>query len=469
MSPLDQLLNSLTARKTPAGEPAILTDADLVQLIQLAECSGDCHPATWAKLARVLEDLTDLKVKQARQLFRECRIRADLGTYPHSVEDFIPAFLTSRGYRMNFDETFNSADLNFILNQMKIWSAEIVGAPQVFHSQLIEAAFQNWTVGEKDRLRQAAYQSVKFDPGADATELTRFVEFILAPSDGGDPERDIRAAEVALRNFIYRVKNHMRRQWRHGVHMMPIFFGPQGSGKTTMVRHLISPLEQFSAGVGFDVITNDSKMFQLSVIPIMFFDELAGISKADNERLKDIMHTQSRQLKQLYQSASNRVLVSTFIGCTNKDISTLIRDETGNRRYYQIEAARRARADILKFDAGAMWRSVDEDGEPPLYALAADLDAVLSAQAEQRHFGKVEHWVEQAERQPRDFVQSSELFTNYYVPWLQSMYPGQDRFENVVTFGKELTRLSKLPGSRVQAKFAADGRKVYHLKEEINA
>ena len=455
MADFPTLLDTYLSRYSGKQSPVLLTDHELAELTLLEQQSGDAHPSNWAKFARVLTEFTDLSKQGAKQTFRECRLIADLGAYPYSVTEFVPSFLTTRGHPMKFSGEFtNSADADFIFNQMVIWNHEILCGGSVFNDAQIKAAFANWQVTEKDRLLADTFRHVAYDPAADPTELTAFATLLTAPTVG-DPAktaRDIRACEIALRNFIYRVKNHMRQTWRHGVHLMPILYGPQGSGKTTAVRHLLSPIRDFTSAVGFDVFTHDAKIMKLSVTPVMFFDELAGITKAENERIKDFMHSESRELRRLYGDPVNRSLVTTFIGCTNKDISTLIRDETGNRRYLQIETPRLDRAEIVKFDALAMWRSVDENADAPLYANADDLNAVLDVQAEQRHFGKVEHWLNECQRHPDEAVTGSYLFTNYFMPWASDAYPGQERFENLIGFGKELNRLIRDGHPRLRAK-----------------
>ena len=455
MTDFPKLLDTYLSRFSGKQSPVLLTDQELAELTLAAKGSGHAHASNWAKFRRVLSEFTDLTKPGARQTFRECRLIADLGAYPYSVTEFVPLFLTSRRRPMKFSGEFtNSADADFILGDMIIWNGEILGGGLVFAESQIKAAFANWQVMEKDRLLAHAFREVAHDPAADPMELTAFATMMTAPT-AGDPvktARDIRACEIALRNFIYRVKNHMRQQWRHSVHLMPVFYGPQGSGKTTAVRHLLSPISDFTSAVGFDLFEHDAKLMKLSVTPVMFFDELAGITKAENERLKDFMHSESRELRRLYGNPVNRTLVSTFIGCTNKDISTLIRDETGNRRYLQIETPRLDRAEIVKFDALAMWRSVDENADAPLYANADDLNAILDVQAEQRHFGKVEHWLNECQRHPEEGVTATALFTAYYLPWITDMYPGQDRFETLQAFGKELNRMIREGHPRLRAK-----------------
>ncbi len=445
----------------------LLSDAELAELLVEAKLASDAHPAEWATFRVVLTKFTDLTAPEAKADYRMCRITADLGAYPYSVTEFIPLYLRSRGYAMTFSGHFgNDADADYILNQMSIWSHEIIGAAPVFADSQIRAAWSNYIVEQRARLMRAGYDKVAFDPTADASELKRFSAFVTmaTPDDPAKTARDVRATEVALMNFIFRAKNHMRERWHHGIHMMPVFYGPQGSGKTTAVRHLLSPLEDYTSAVGFDVFEHDSKMYTLSTIPVMFFDELAGISKAENERLKDIMHSRQRELRKIYGSPVNRTLISSFIGCTNKELGTLIRDETGNRRYLQIDTPTKLdRADIMAFDALAMWRAVDEDGEPPLYANAEDLKAVQDVQAVQRHQSNVESWIDADITVPDRPLSAGELFTGHFVPWLDANYPGQARFENVVKFGKELQRIIRCEHPRLAVKHGAT-KKLYTVQ-----
>ena len=437
------------------GQPVELSNDELTDLIIAAKTPKDAHGATWAKFYRLMMECSGMKAPMAKATFKECRIHADLGGFPYTVTDFIPMFLKSRRYCMKFSGDFtNKADYQFIYNEMVVWSHGLIPGSIVYSDNQIAAAFQNWQVTEKDALLSKAYESVRHSLQADEDELRAFAQFITAATDDDDKatKRDVNATLIALRNFIYRVKNHMRGKWYHGIHMMPVLYGPQGSGKTTAVRHLLSPIADYTSAVGFDIFDHDAKTYSLSVIPVLFFDEMAGISKAENEKLKDIMHTENRELRQIYGKPVHRTLVSSFIGCSNRDISTLIRDETGNRRYLQIETPRISRDEIRKFDALAMWRCVDEDGEPPLYAHADDLRAVMEVQAGQRHVGKVDGWLSDTDRVPTGFVKSSSLFSEYYLPWLRDMYPGQDRFENVVAFGKELARLIRDSHPRLLSK-----------------
>ncbi|MGQ2972038.1 MAG: VapE domain-containing protein [Brevundimonas mediterranea] len=439
------MFEQLTDKYAQERDGFVLSPMELAELTLAAKDSRNVHPAVWARFKAILTKNTGWKAPAVASEFRECRITSDLnGAYPYGVEEFVPAFLKSRGYKMNFGGEFgNESDADFILNKMNQWSHEIIGGRPIYAESLIRGAFANWQTTERTRMLKAAYAKVSFDKDATSDELARFADFITIKT--GDDEidrRNARAAEVALANFIYRVKNHLRGVWKHGVHMMPILYGPQGSGKSTAVDKFLSPLTDMSSKVGFDIFEHDGKMYALSTTPVMFFDELAGVTKAEVERIKDIMLADKRELRKLYANPATRTLITTFIGCSNRDVSTMIKDETGNRRFLQIDTpVKLSLTKIRGFDALAMWRSVDEDADAPLYANASDLADVQSLQTEQRHLSSVEVWIAEDVSIPKDPQAASDLFDTSFIPWLSRMYPGQERYENLTKFGKELNRL----------------------------
>lgn len=450
------MFEQLTEKYHNEREGFVLSSTELAELTLAAKDSRNVHPAVWSKFKAVLTNSGAMKAPAVASTYRECRITSDLkGVYPYSVEEFVPAFLKSRGYAMNFGGEFgNDSDAAFIMNKMNQWSYEIIGGRPIYPESLIRGAFANWQSTERSQMMRAGYAKLAYRPDADRDELTAFANFITIKT--GDEEadrRNARAAEVALANFIYRVKNHLRGVWKHGVHMMPILYGPQGSGKSTAVDKFLSPLTDMSSKVGFDIFEHDGKMYALSTTPVMFFDELAGVTKAEVERIKDIMLADRRELRKLYADPATRTLITTFIGCSNRDVSTMIKDETGNRRFLQIDTPVKLDLAMIKnFDALAMWRSVDEDGDAPLYANADDLADVQSLQGEQRHRSNVEVWMDEDVSIPTEALAASDLFEQSFAPWVGRMYPGQERFENVVKFAKELNRLIRSDHPRLTMK-----------------
>ncbi|HBS25225.1 VapE domain-containing protein [Thalassospira sp.] len=425
----------------PAGH--IATEELLADLLTAAQTSKNASPEMWEMMKRVLEEHAPFKgrnkKKDAENETQRCRSIADLGIYPRNVKELIIAFIESCNIEMNFNGSFTmrgeASEANYIQNEMELWSSDV----KYFSERSIRAAFQNWQVDERKRRTKAAYKKIRYVPDSDPDqlELDKLIHLIVANAgDATETDRNRKAAKVAISNFIYRVKNHMRGKWKHGCHLMPVLYGSQGCGKTTVVQHLTSPIDEFISDVGFGMLNDNAQLHQVTVMPVMFFDEMAGIKSADVEALKGVMTANTKQIRQIYEAASVKTIVSTFIGCSNRDIRTLIRDETGNRRFLQIDMKLADRKDIYQIDMLKIWRSVDEDGQAPLFENKQQIEDV---QEEQRCKSPIEEWLDTMPAF-KD-AKASVLFANQYSYWLNQNYPGDAKYMNVRKFGLELTRL----------------------------
>lgn len=429
--------------KFPAGH--IATGEQLANLLTAAQTSKNASPKMWEAMKRVLEEHAPFKgnskKKDAERETRRCRCISDIGIYPYSIEEFIAAFFKSRKIVMKFDGRFSEkgtrCKASYVLHLLYVWCDGF----NMFNRHSAFSAFQIWVVEEQGRQLAKAFEQIRFDPSVDPqqTELTKLAHLIVADADNAaDTVRNQKAAVTALSNFIYRVKNHMSGKEEHGSHLMPVLFGDQGCGKTTLVRHFLGPISDFKSEVGFEMLRDNSSFYQLSVIPVMFFDEMSGIGKADLEMLKGIMTSESRQMRQAYQIASTETVISTFIGCSNRDIRTLIRDETGNRRFLQIDMKLADRKDIYQIDMLKIWRSVDENGVAPIYA---NKQLIQSVQHQQRYQSPIEEWLDTMSMTGP--TKAATLFAKEYRHWLDEHYPGHTKFANAQQFGLELTRMMK--------------------------
>lgn len=425
--------------------------------VKAAETGRDIEPWEWTEFADLLEDKGGCDPKKVATIVRVAKIKSVLRDYPRNASEFIPLWLAAFGYSMSFDGVFHNAsrerDTTFVLNEMDDWCSTYAGSQKqpLFTSKLVSGALMNWTTLERERLINEAYRSVKYDPKADAAQLTAFATYVTKPT--GDRLLDdmrVKATEIALANFIYRVKNHMRGRWKHSCHLMPIFHGPQGSSKTTAIDALLAPVMDVTAKTDFEVFTHDSKTFDLTIKPIMFMDEMSGATRADVTKIKQVMTQDRRSMRQIYQATSTRTLITTFIGASNKDISTLIKDETGNRRFLQIETPVLDRHSFAGFDMTAAWRSVDENAaEPPLYATTEATEIVKAVQDGQRFRGPVYEWV-MDEGLPAKATVYTELFNSMFRLWLECHAPGELRFMDAKAMKSELERLIEagdLPGA----------------------
>lgn len=335
--------------------------------------------------------------KDAKDEAKRCQIVADLGSYPYTATAFVEAWLDSRGYGMDFAGSFlrngrtTDHDQNYILNQMKLWCHE----KKHLNTAAVECALDVWMQDRVNAIKASTFATLRFDPNTNQSELGRFVRLILAPkADEVETELTYRAAEVALANLIFRTKNHMRGTMKNSCHMMPVLQGKQGDGKSSAIKAFLAPLGAMVSGGDFDAFGDNDMSYQFSKMPVIVFEEMQGASKMDVKKLKNIMTEENKMMRQAYARSSNRRIISTFIGSSNKDISEMIKDETGNRRFIQFEtqAFDRTKLDTINFVE--IWKSVDEDAEDsPKYANKDDLDAIEMIQEGQRNRSPVEDWI----------------------------------------------------------------------------
>jgi hypothetical protein len=349
------------------------------------------------------------------------RIETDLGRLPHTVQEFVPLWLGSRGYKMEFSGLWTQHgkhsphDGDYIVKSMRLWAVEF---GRFAEREAIAMAFDTWAVEEKVAVQNVASEALKFDAAADPemVELKKFVGLIIAPGDSDHETFRVRkAAEIAFANLIFRIKNHLRYVWKNSCHLMIILSGCQGDGKTFAIEHLMSPLGDMFTPSSLDALKDNSMSYQFSVMPAMLFEEMQGSSKADIEELKSIMTGKSKMMREAYARAGVRRLVTTFIGAANKDIGNLIKDDTGNRRFIQFFSQKIDRDVMAQVDVMKIWRSVDEAAhEPPMYASHENYELIHGIQDEQRTLGPVEQWLLGATNVPWDHpAKANQMFDDF--------------------------------------------------------
>ncbi|MDX3806781.1 MAG: VapE family protein [Bosea sp. (in: a-proteobacteria)] len=435
------------------------TDDEVAALIACAEKARHASDLAgpWATLARHLVELGGFSKDAAQKEASRCRIVAALGRYPEGYDDFVALWLDARGYSMKHSGEFLGPRgvpvcLDHVLNQMKVWTED----KRVFKGAY-EAALRLWTADERLKIIERTYGDLVFDAAADPdmNELKRWIDLIVREDEDAEiTERNKRGVLVAVTNFIHRVKNHLGAmvgiehpsgdaRWHHHTHVMPVLYGAQEDGKTLAVKTLLRAVSDLATGMGFEVLEDNSKQNMLSYMPVMSFDELAGLKNANVEKLKGIMTEETRSMRDVYERAGPKRVVTTFIGCTNEDLNGLVRDKTGNRRFFQFATKLVDVAAMRSIDARRIWRSVDENAVSPWYANAEDLQIVKAIQAEQRHKSSVHDWIENCSTLPTGgggWVTTSELYRSYFA-YIEEFYRSEVNGANVGKFGRELNRL----------------------------
>lgn len=244
---------------------------------------------------------------------------------------------------------------------------------------------------------------------------------------------------AVLSKFIWQVKRKLL-----GLeifdHLMPVVLGPQGVGKSTLIRNVfLKPVEEVTMNTDFSEIT-DNRNHDMWRFFVLFMDEMSHAGKADMDTVKNLITLPMLQRRPM---GSNDVVNldqnATFIGCSNREIEQLIRDETGNRRFAALRfSSTPDHAAINAIDPLLLWQSVDEWGEDPMKPFHTVLKA---KQAEWRERSQVEQWLAQFMLPTSRHGQTQFTADLYkeYTQWADTYYHNQRQNYNV--WSKELKRV----------------------------
>lgn len=317
-------------------------------------------------------------------------------------------------------------------------------------------AVQEWTLGQREEHKLAIFDRIaSYNPGPTAQERAQASWDALERAAFDVSETCPGFAVAVLRKFIWQVKRKML-GLRVTNHLMPVLTGAQGKGKSTLVRNLLLPVEECTANSDFKQITDDRNI-QLWENYAIFLDELGHAKRAEMDEVKNIITANVLTRRPMRTNDVEHVEQrATFIGCTNKGLSELIRDETGVRRFAELAFTNTPDWEAINaLDWEQMWRSVDERGPDPSSLIATTL---ADQQSENRTLSAVEQWARQEEVGGKQ--RADDLHSLFRV-WEQNNFPRNAT--DITSWGKEMKRLMRndtdFPWSA-----GRDGRGVWYCK-----
>jgi hypothetical protein len=137
---------------------------------------------------------------------------------------------------------------------------------------------------------------------------------------------------------------------------MPVIEGPQGSGKSTMLRILALRDEWFADGLSLTDSTKEV-IEQVEGCFIVEIQELAGMSHADVNRVKPLISRRFDKARKAYgRFTANMARQFVFFATTNPgDKPSYLKDKTGNRRFWPVATGDEIDLASLKRDRDQLW------------------------------------------------------------------------------------------------------------------
>ena len=258
---------------------------------------------------------------------------------------------------------------------------------------------------------------------------------------------------VAVFNkFIWQVKRKINQLPVYD-HLMPVILGPQGAGKSTLIRLMLAAIEELWVTTDFKQITDDRNISIWRNF-VIFLDEMGWASKSDMDSVKHIVSAVNLTRRVMRTNITQEVAQNaTFIGAANADeLADLIRD-SATRRFVSLDMlATPDREVINSIDWRAVWQSVDHRASDPM----APFKAVLqTAQANDRTVTSVETWLGSLTPQsviggrvhkPKDTFTSSELFLDFAE--YAKTYCADVKPISINGFGRQMKHLCNNPRSQ---------------------
>lgn len=280
-----------------------------------------------------------------------------------------------------------------------------------YASNQIDSALEYWTTKTVDEQKGQIVAKIAYNKQAGKSRNKLFKRFSALITD-----QNSAAVEIMMQHWVWQVK---RKIFSKPVdsHTMNVLYGKQGSGKSTILYRLTAPLKEFTSQANFMQIADDREHGLWSNY-VVIIDEMSHAARADIEAVKTKITSPGWQARLMHTNINTHIInKSTFIGTSNKDLSRLITDDTGMRRYFQIDCFDTFDYDAVNaFDYVTLWQSIDENAASPLFAPEnAELFArVRELQEEKRSVSIVEQFMaERTYKSTTEQIKAIDLFKEY--------------------------------------------------------
>lgn len=214
--------------------------------------------------------------------------------------------------------------------------------------------------------------------------------------------------------------------------------GPQGRGKSTLLRKL--GRTWYSDNFHLSMLQGKEAQEQLRGVWIVEIPEMAGMAKADIERIKAFVTTQVDRFRQAYgRRVENYPRQCVFFPTSNK--TDFLRDQTGNRRFWPVEygaceISKDVFTDLTEYEVDQIWAEVLDfyrKGEPLFLpeALRVEAEEIQKEHTEEHPWtGTVQRYIEM--KLPENWAKMNRYERIAYVHHPDELTPEGVHFRNRV-------------------------------------
>lgn len=369
-----------------------------------------------------------------------------------TTEQWVYRFLERNKVKVSYNKktTFNG---EIIQPVSLIRKAEIQWDNENKKSKIgvITSVLEEWELESRSKIVDRARKWFAFNPkihtradkviftGLDP--LSQFTQALV----GKDCE-DFLQHRAVLGHFLWQVKRKLFRI-PTAFTICPVLVGKQGSGKSRALDNLTAPLKDFCMDGSLDLFSRESEKFAFGTYYIIKLDEFSGVTKSELESVKQLMDSESVNFRTYYtQTMAHMPNISTFIGASNRSVADVIRDQTGNRRFYEIPCLDRLDWNLIGgysedegIDYNTLWQSIDENDESPLMPFK---NAVDKYQEGFRAKSMVEIWLGENFLIPKEgdskSLTSAKQLHRDFTNWLKEQNSALSY--TVQSLGRELTK-----------------------------
>lgn len=200
---------------------------------------------------------------------------------------------------------------------------------------------------------------------------------------------------------------------------MPILYNQiQGNGKSTAVRRLVSPMAELVDSITVETLADERKRADLGRFVIGVWDEMEGADKRDTDAIKNALSSQEVSYRPM-RTNDNVSIVRTmnFIGTSNKPLSAMVRDSSGNRRFVEVETLPVLDHRIInEIDYPLLWQAISEHASAPAKAILVD---IRDHQAIGRFEDSVILWMDEEDWRKYGATAISSDIRASYVAWCE--------------------------------------------------